>query len=274
VGIPAQLLCRRPDVRVAQFNAAAQAEQIGIAMAQFYPSISINGTINYQAQRFADLFKNTAFGGSVGPSFTWDILNYGRLLNNVRFQDATFQELLLTYRNTVLAANQDVENSIVTFLRSQEAEKLLYESVVAAEEAKDIVIQQYQVGARVAGVSVDFNRVSVILQALVTQQNLLAQARGNIALGLVSVYRSLGGGWEMRLKPQGGQNLLTPPAATQPPTMIPVPALPTAPPLQGIGAQATAPDKNAGRKDLPMPEAPVVAPLPVPELQPDRKPLP
>ena len=91
IGIPADLLRRRPDVRQAERLAAAQAEQIGIAQADLYPAFYVNGSLGYSAQNFPDLFKNTAFNGSVGPSFQWNLLNYGRIVNNVRSQDAQFQ---------------------------------------------------------------------------------------------------------------------------------------------------------------------------------------
>ena len=120
VGIPADLLRRRPDVRRAERQAAAQSAQIGIAESQFYPSISLNGTIGYSAQNLSHLFEEKALTGSVGPAFNWNILNYGRLLNNRRLQEARFRELLATYRNTVLSADQDVENGLVTFLRAQQ----------------------------------------------------------------------------------------------------------------------------------------------------------
>ena len=84
VGIPADLLRRRPDVRRAERQAAAQSEQIGIAEAQFYPAVSINGTIGYASQNLSQLFSPQSLTGSVGPGFTWNILNYGRLLNNRR----------------------------------------------------------------------------------------------------------------------------------------------------------------------------------------------
>ncbi len=90
VGIPADLLRRRPDVRKAERQAAAQSAQIGVAESAFYPHISIDGTIDYQATRFKDLFSAKAMSGSIGPSFRWDILQYGRLLNNVRLQNARF----------------------------------------------------------------------------------------------------------------------------------------------------------------------------------------
>ena len=193
VGIPAELLMRRPDVRAAERAAAAQAQQIGIAQAALYPHISITGTLGYSALQASQLFTNPSFQGSVGPTFTWNILNYGRIQNNVRMQDALFQQTLLDYRTTVLTANQQAEDGLITFLKAQERTKYLTESVVAANLAYEIVTQQYRVG------TVDFNRVDVIAQNLVQQQDLEAQARSQIATGLIQVYRALGGGWQIRL---------------------------------------------------------------------------
>ena len=123
VGIPAQLLERRPDIRSAERAAAAQAQQIGIAQADLYPHISITGTLGYSAQNASQLFTYPAFNGSVGPSFQWNILNYGRIANNVRLQDAKFQQTLLDYRTAVLTANQEAEDGLVAFLQSQEQTK-------------------------------------------------------------------------------------------------------------------------------------------------------
>src|SRR5438093_13060414 len=120
VGIPADLLRRRPDVRRAERKAPAQSAQTGVAEAEFYPHLVITGTFGYSAEHFKDLFRQQAFMGNVGPSFTWNILNYGRILNNVRLQDARFQELVAAYQNTVLSAQQDVENGLVMFLRAQQ----------------------------------------------------------------------------------------------------------------------------------------------------------
>ena len=132
VGIPAELLQRRPDIRRAERAAAAQAQQIGIAQADLYPHISITGTLGYSAFNASQLFTSPSLNGSVGPSFQWNILNYGRISNNVRLQDAKFQQTLLDYRTAVLTANQEAEDGLVTFLRAQERTKLLTESVIAA----------------------------------------------------------------------------------------------------------------------------------------------
>ena len=192
IGIPADLLRRRPDVRRAERHAAAQCAQIGVAEAEFYPHIAVSGTIQYSAQNFKDLFTGTALNGNVGPLFQWNILNYGRIRNNVRLQDAHFEELVAAYQNTVLRAGEDVENGLVTFLRAQERSRHQGESVDFAEKAVKIGLAKYKAG------TLDFTRVTQIQQNLVQQQDTLAQARGEIALGLVQVYKALGGGWQLR----------------------------------------------------------------------------
>ena len=217
-GIPAELLRRRPDVRRAERLAAAQSAQIGVAEAEFYPHISITGSLGYAAG-FPVLAAPAAFGptgtrrgfeGNIGPAFQWNILNYGRILNNVRLQDARFQELVAAYQSTVLTAAQEVENGLVTFLRAQERTKLQAASVEDADKAVRIVLAQYREG------TIDFTRVTQIELNLVPLLDTLAQARGEIGLGLIQVYRSLGGGWQLRL------NGCEPPAP--PPPGIPPPA--------------------------------------------------
>jgi NodT family efflux transporter outer membrane factor (OMF) lipoprotein len=220
VGIPADLLRRRPDIRRAERNAAAQAEQIGIAEAALYPAFTISGNLGYQANNFTDLFTSQAFTGSVGPSFQWALLNYGRIVNNVRYQDAGFQNLVVVYQNTVLQANEEVENGIVTFLRAQERKKILDESVRAGTIARGIATRLY---GRVQGF--DFNRYATIEQNLISQQDSWAQAQGQIAQGLISIYRALGGGWEMRFNPPEPMPLAPAegPAAPALPEVLPTP---------------------------------------------------
>jgi NodT family efflux transporter outer membrane factor (OMF) lipoprotein len=192
VGIPADLLRRRPDVRKAERQAASQSAEIGVAEAEFYPHIAINGTWQYSAEFFKDLWTSKALNGNIGPTFTWNILNYGRILNNVRLQDAKFQELVATYQNSVLSAAQDVENGLVTFLQAQQRTQFQAASVKDAEEAVSIAVAQYKAG------TVDFTRVTQLEQNLVTQQDTLAQAQGEIVTGLIQVYKALGGGWQLR----------------------------------------------------------------------------
>ncbi len=204
VGIPEDLLRRRPDVRAAERNAAAQSAQIGVAESEFYPHIAISGTFGWAAEKFKNLFNEQALQGTIGPTFQWNILNYGRLRNNVRLQDAKFMELVTTYQNTVLSAAQDVENGLVTFLKSQEEFKYQSASVKDAEKAVDIAMRQYKAG------TTTLTPLILLEQNLVTQQNTQAQAQAQIALGLIQVYRALGGGWELAC--QGSQ--ICPPAPT------------------------------------------------------------
>jgi NodT family efflux transporter outer membrane factor (OMF) lipoprotein len=205
VGIPADLLRRRPDVRSAEFQAAAQCAQIGVAKADLYPALSLTGSFgllstNAGTARLSDLFKAEAGMVTAGPAFQWNVLNYGRLTNNVRVQDARFQELLLTYQNTVLNAQKEVEDSLAGFLRYQENAESLAQSASAAKRSLDLAFVQYREG------STDFTTVLTAQQSLLNAQDSLAVSMGNIALYLVGVYRALGGGWEIR----GGEDLLPP----------------------------------------------------------------
>jgi hypothetical protein len=250
VGIPADLLRRRPDVRAAERRLAAQCAEIGIADSEFYPHISIDGTLGWRAQDLNHLFESRALNGNIGPSFTWNLLNYGRLLNDVRLQDARFQELIATYQNTVLLANQDVENGLITFLKSQERTALQQYAVDMAVRAVDLAVKQYRAG------TTDFTTVTQVQQIQVQQQDLLAQAQGEIAAGLIQVYRALGGGWQIRL--QGCNASLPPPgAAANLPQSMPSPeAVPT--PLPNSPNELPKPQ-------LPRPENPVpTVPQPLP----------
>jgi NodT family efflux transporter outer membrane factor (OMF) lipoprotein len=194
-GIPADLLRRRPDVRAAERRVAAQCAQIGVAEAALYPTLAINGIIGWDAKNFAQLFDTRSFIGAVFPSFTWNILNYGRILNNVRLQEATTQELIATYQNAVLRAGREAQVSQRGFLRAREQTEDLARAAAAARAAAQLGVQQYKAG------TIDFNRVFNLETTQVQQQDQLAVASGSIALNLIGTYRALGGGWELRLQP-------------------------------------------------------------------------
>jgi NodT family efflux transporter outer membrane factor (OMF) lipoprotein len=194
LGIPADLIRRRPDVRRAERQAAAQSALIGVAETELYPHLAISGNLGYTAERFKDLFKEQAFNGSIGPNFQWNILNYGRLRNNVRLQDARFQELVAAYQNSVLSAAEDVEDGLVIFLKSHERVGFQGASVKDAEKAVDISVKQYKAG------TTPLTTVTLLQQNLVVQQDTLAQSQAEAALGLIQVYRALGGGWELKCR--------------------------------------------------------------------------
>jgi NodT family efflux transporter outer membrane factor (OMF) lipoprotein len=189
VGIPADLLNRRPDVRRALKTAASQSAKIGVAEADFYPQFGVTGFVGFASDDIATIFAGRSFIALILPNFSWKILNYGRVLNNVRYQDEKFQETVLQYQQTVLNAGREVEDALVAFIQYQIQAKSLEDSVKDAEDSVELVQAQYRGGL------VDFNRVFTTQSQLVTQQDQLAVARGNIALSLISVYRALGGGW-------------------------------------------------------------------------------
>jgi NodT family efflux transporter outer membrane factor (OMF) lipoprotein len=191
-GIPADLLRQRPDVRSAERQVAAQSAQIGVAEADLYPTFFINGTLGWEAQDIARLFESSSFFGTIMPQFKWNILNYGRILNNVHLQDARTQELVATYQNRVLTAAREVQTALRGFLRSQEQAEDLARSSTAARSATKTEEQLYY------DIKADVNRLFTLESTQVQQEDNLAVAQGNIALNLINVYRALGGGWEIR----------------------------------------------------------------------------
>jgi NodT family efflux transporter outer membrane factor (OMF) lipoprotein len=197
VSIPAELLRRRPDIRSAELQAIAQSAQIGVAEADLFPAFSLAGTFGFQStnlgnSNLGDVFKWRSRFGSGGPAVQWNILNYGQITNQVRVQDARFQELLITYQNTVLKAQQEVEDALVAFLRNQERADLLAQSTQAAKRSLDLAVVQYRQG------TTDFTTVLTAQQALLNEQDTLANTLGEMARNLVEMYRALGGGWQIR----------------------------------------------------------------------------
>ncbi len=240
VGIPGDLLRRRPDIRRAERQAAAQSAQIGVATADFFPQISIDASWGWSAQNLKDMFAHGSFHELVGPSFSWPILNYGRILNNVRLQDAKFQQLVVSYQNTVLKAGEEVENGLVTFIRAHKRTRAANEAVVAETEALKEAIAQYRNGL------VDYNRVVLIQERLVQRQQTLAESDGQIAQGLIQVYRALGGGWQIRC--EGEESTATTPTVSPEKTPPALESLPK--PRPAVEAP-----KNLPKAEATMPES-------------------
>ncbi len=200
VGVPIDLLRRRPDVRIAEFQAAAQSARIGIAKSDLYPRFSLFGSIGFATSSDGGVQSNSASAGDlfssdsiryvVGPTFSWPIFNYGRLRNNVRVQDARFQQAALNYQNTVLEAAREVEDAIAAYLRSQTRVGYLTDSVGDARRSVELALVQYRQG------STNYQRVLDTQRFLVRQEDQLAGTKGDVALNLVATYKALGGGWE------------------------------------------------------------------------------
>lgn len=244
VGVPADLLRRRPDVRAAERRVAAQSARIGVASADLFPHFGISGAIRVDAERFKDLFEQASTAGFINPGFSWDILNYGRLINTVHAQDARFQDLVYQYQERVLSANAEVESAINNFLNAQEQLRASEEAVAATVRSVELVQLQYAQGVT------DMNRVFTLQRALVLDQDLLAQTRGQVALYLIAVYKALGGGWEVRygMPEPWREDLLVPPPAD---ADVPGPAVPE-PGVPPVGPGPA----------VPVPPAPAPGPVP------------
>jgi NodT family efflux transporter outer membrane factor (OMF) lipoprotein len=197
VGIPRDLLRRRPDVREAAFGAASQSALIGVAKSALYPSFSLSGAFGFSS--------NNELGNSLGDLFHWDqrtvqggasflfpIFNYGRLENQVRVQDAQFQQAVLNYQNVVLTAQQEVENGLSAFTTAQTSLVHYSEAASAARQSTDLAMAQYKSG------ETDYTTVLSAEQSELSIDDSLASAQGNVVQGLIAVYRALGGGWEIR----------------------------------------------------------------------------
>ncbi|MCQ8103727.1 efflux transporter outer membrane subunit [Methylomonas sp. SURF-2] len=204
VGVPADLLRRRPDIRQAENQLMSQSALIGVAKADLYPHFSLLGSINFRASDAAltfatggasslgDIFKSNSFQYSIGPSVSWDIFNYGRISNRVRVEDARFQALAVSYRNTVLNAAREAENAIIGFLKAQDEKLKLKQSVDASKRSTDLSFYQYSEGL------VDYQRVLDSQRSLVTAQERFTNVSGEVANNLIALYKALGGGWETR----------------------------------------------------------------------------
>jgi NodT family efflux transporter outer membrane factor (OMF) lipoprotein len=202
-GIPKDLLRRRPDVRQAELTAAAQSAGIGVAKANLYPSFSLNGSFGFvgtslRHQEAGDLFTWDNRASTVGASFVLPILNYGRIVNSVRVQDAVFQEAVLSYQNTVLQAQQEVEDARSAFTAAQQTMATLGDADASAKRSTELAIVRYKEGAS------DYTTVLSAEQVQLQVEDNLATARGAVPQALVSVFRALGGGWQLR----EGQQLL------------------------------------------------------------------
>lgn len=190
VGIPADLLRRRPDIRRAEREMAAQCARIGIAEADLYPRFAFNGFVGVAADRLDDLFTPQSFLGLAAPMVSWNILNYGRITNNVRSQDAQFQATEFQYQQTVLTAQREVEDSLVGFVQTRQQAACLQQGTFETARSVELVVEQFQWGVT------NFDRVYNVQSLLVQQQDQLAVTRGNIAANLIALYSALGGGWQ------------------------------------------------------------------------------
>ena len=198
IGIPADLLRRRPDIRQAEQQAATQSALIGVDQAELYPAFSFTGQFGLTSSNVGQAHLSDVFNWgnrviSFGPAVQWNILNYGQITNKVRAQDAVFQQAILSYQNTVLRAQKEVEDALIAYLNAQLVTASLTTAVAAAKRSAELALIQYREG------QTDYTTVLTAQQTLLSQEDQLATAQGSIPQGLIALYRAFGGGWTLRL---------------------------------------------------------------------------
>jgi len=197
LGMPQDLIRRRPDIRQSERLLASQSAQVGFAITDLYPTFTLGGSVQFASNDAGDndlddIFNSSSRSWNLQGGFNWNVWNYGRIKGNIRLQDALFQQLAIDYENTVLSAQAEIENAIIAYLISQQQQGWYQKAADAAQGSVDISQIQYREGL------VDFNTVVNNLTVLQQQQDLLATTKGVVATNLVNVYLALGGGWEIR----------------------------------------------------------------------------
>ncbi len=185
--IPASLLMRRPDIRTAAWQVAAQSAQIGIAEADMYPSVSLFGTVGWSGNSLDG--RSDSLTTAVGPSFSWNLFNYGRLENSVRVQDALLQQAIEGYQYTVLQAAQEIDNAAISVVKTREQEAILAESLQAARRSLELATRRYQEGYS------DFSRVLDSQRAVAAASTSYVGNQGAHVNSVIAFYKALGGGW-------------------------------------------------------------------------------
>jgi outer membrane protein TolC len=189
VGVPADALRRRPDVRQAERALAAQTAQVGVAQAARFPKLTLSGSIGLESLTAGGLFGSGAVTSSLGAGLLTPIFNAGKLKREVEVQKAILEQSLLAYRAAVLAALQEVEDALVAFDREQARRSALSAATDAARQAATLARDQYQAGL------VAFTTVLDAERTQLTLQDSLAVGEGEVGATLIRLYKALGGGW-------------------------------------------------------------------------------
>ncbi len=193
IGTPADLLRRRPDVRSAELQVAAESARIGVAVAELYPHLSLTGTISVDATEIPNLFTGQSIAHKLGPSLTWNILHFGRIRNRIDAQEARFERSVWHYQTTVLSAVLEVENALVACQQERLRLEELSKAVEAAKESIRLAELYYEQGLA------DFQSVLDSQRSLLALQDQLTVSRANVTLNRIALYKALGGGWEFCL---------------------------------------------------------------------------
>ncbi len=191
LGLPSDLLRRRPDIRQAEAQIHSATAQIGVATADLFPKFSMTGSLNFQNNLLRNWFTDPSRTWSSGPSLNWPIFQGGSIVSNIRVQEALRDQAFINYQKTVLTALQDAENALIAFDKEWEHRKALNDAVVANRKAVYLSMQLYTQG------QTDFLNVLNAERSLFASEDALVQSNRSTATSLIAVYKALGGGWEV-----------------------------------------------------------------------------
>jgi multidrug efflux system outer membrane protein len=192
MGVPSELLRRRPDIRQAEAGVHAATARIGVAEADLYPRFTITGSIGVKASDFGSWLDWSSRLWSIGPGVTWRVFDMGRIRSDIAQQEALQDQSLIAYQKTVLTALQEVEGALISLDKEQEHRNALVDAVAFNQKAVDLSIKLYTEG------QTDFLNVLQAQRALFLTQDALAQSTQTISTNLVALYKALGGGWDVQ----------------------------------------------------------------------------
>ncbi len=190
IGLPSELLRRRPDIRHAERELEAATARIGVAIADLFPRLTLTGRLGTQGLDLTDLAKSAGLSWATGPALSWPVFDAGRIRANIKVQDARQDQALARYEQVILTSLEEVENALVAYTKEQVRQQWLAASVAANTEAVEIANERYLNGLE--------NYLSVVLaqRALYDAQDAFAQSQTSLASQVVALYTALGGGWE------------------------------------------------------------------------------
>jgi NodT family efflux transporter outer membrane factor (OMF) lipoprotein len=196
MGVPSELLRRRPDIRQAEAGVHAATARIGVAEADLYPRFTITGSIGVRASDFGSWLDWSSRLWNIGPGVTWRVFDMGRVRSDIAQQEALQEQSLIAFQKTVLTALQEVENALISLDKEQEQRKALVDAVAFNRKAVDLSIRLYTEG------QTDFLNVLQAQRSLFVTEEALAQSTRTISTNLVALYKALGGGWDIREEEQ------------------------------------------------------------------------
>lgn len=203
VGIPAEVLRQRPDIRRAERELAGQTARVGVAEAELYPSFSLSGSIGLEAVSMNDLFSSPTRQWSIGPSFSWPIFDAGYIRTAVLIRTEEQRQAALAYRSAVLTAVEETENALAAYVAERQRLERLGQGAAAARSARVLTEQQYRAGL------LEYSDVLDAQRSVLSLEDQLAQSRATVSANLVHIYRTFGGGWQTFDQPPYEHDLLS-----------------------------------------------------------------